>query len=133
MGDTHNPTEEVATMPTTTNIDAWLRKAQAEFDATKAAVPSMRSGQVYRTGFGGELTVNLVHFVEGTTTDEVLERRATAEYAVLTQDGRQAITNEWHDGAATSDEWVYVERWSADGRVFHGYVDPTSRKLLQTG
>lgn len=55
---------------------------------------------------------------------------------VLTQDGRRADTSAWHrtdvDGPATGDD-VFVERYSAAGREFHGYVDPVSRKLTQTG
>ena len=32
-----------------------------------------------------------------------------------------------------SSDVVYVERWDAGQRAFHGYVDVESRKLVQTG
>lgn len=52
--------------------------------------------------------------------------------ATFTSDGRQAITWQWHTGD-DSDGLVFVERWTTEGRVFHGWVHPESRRLVQAG
>lgn len=52
---------------------------------------------------------------------------------VASQDGRYVNSQEWHVGEASDDEWVYYERWTAAGRVAHGYIDRVSRRLLQSG
>ena len=104
----------------------------AEFAATLAVVRDMRTGQSYRTGFGGTLTVNTVSYGHA-DLDEVLAGTADAEMVVLTEDGRTADWMVWHDGAPTSDTWVYYERWTPEGRLAHGFVDPTTRRLVQAG
>lgn len=66
------------------------------------------------------------------TTIEQIDAGLPAERVTLTTDGRHAITGEWHTGE--SDAQVYVERWSAlAGREFHGWIDATSRRLVQSG
>lgn len=49
----------------------------------------------------------------------------------LSHDGRMWHSL-WHNGPETG-EWVYVERWTAAGREFHGFVDSVSRRILQSG
>lgn len=117
----------------TAQINELLAGMKAEGEATLLAVPSMRTSQRYRTGFGGELIVNHIQYAPHTTEAEVLAGHGIVVMAELTQDGRNAITTEWHDGAPSNDEWVYVERWTMMGRTFHGYVDSESRKVVQTG
>lgn len=78
---------------------------------------------------GGVLTISQMAWAEGVTVEMIDFTPATT--AVLTSDGRHANTAEWHVGPEA--EWVYVERWDTTGRAFHGWVDGTSRKLLQTG
>ena len=119
---------------TKTEVDTYLAEMQTEFEATKAAVPTMRCGQTHRTGFGGVLTVTGVGFDE-VSPQAVLDGTAPAQVVVLTEDGRRPILNDWHTSAdgPESDDVVYCERWTAQGRVFHGYVDSVSRKVVQTG
>ena len=63
--------------------------------------------------------------------DEVLNGTAIPVSILATEDGRGAYLNEWHEGASTDS--VYVELWTAEGRPFHGWVDRTTRRLVQTG
>ena len=74
------------------------------------------------TGAGIPLVVNLRENLHG----------EFAEHVTLTADGRRYDRNGWHEGPDSAD-WVYVERWGIAGREFHGYVDPVSRKLTQSG
>lgn len=126
-----NPITEEGTMSViATEIDAFLAQCQAEYDATLAALPTMKTRHVYRTGFGGELTVNSVSFGK-VSVESVLDGSAKAIEATLTEDGRSAATWEWHQGPVSRE--VYYERWTAEGRVAHGYVDAESRRLVQAG
>jgi hypothetical protein len=67
----------------------------------------------------------------GTDVDAVIANTIAAESASLSSDGRTWLS-EWHTGAESADA-AYVERWTADGRVFHGWVDAQSRKIVQAG
>lgn len=51
---------------------------------------------------------------------------------VLTDDGGLVDTSGWCVDVAGS-EWVRYERWSAVGRVGHGFVCEYCRRLTQTG
>jgi hypothetical protein len=51
--------------------------------------------------------------------------------AVLTGDGRHYDSSGWHQGVES--EPVYMERWTAAGRVSHGWIDSRSRRLVQAG
>lgn len=82
-------------------------------------------------GYGGiAVTTNRASFgvVE---LDSVLDGSATAVEVVATQDGRGYIA-EWHQGEP-SGETVYVEKYSARGLEFHGWVDADSRRIVQAG
>ncbi len=70
----------------------------------------------------------------GTTVEQVLAGTAgRADTITLTSDGRSYAAAP-HDGpVGPIDELVYVERWSSLGREFHGYVHPTSRRIVQWG
>jgi hypothetical protein len=84
--------------------------------ATPAGVPVYVQGRTFPTG----------------TTMQELIGGAPASSVTVTSDGR-AYVPEWHDGPVTGDP-VYVERWDAEeGLTFHGWVDPTTRRLVQTG
>lgn len=70
---------------------------------------------------------------------ELIDEGLLPETVVLTADGR-AADRTWHDaitdtlvGAADIDDWVAYEVWSAKGRETHGYLHPTSRKIVQVG
>lgn len=71
--------------------------------------------------------------------DDFMEYLRSQPYAevVLTQDGRSAPLGRdlrWHHGdTPDADEWVYYERWTAEGRVGHGYLHPETRRLVQSG
>lgn len=73
----------------------------------------------------------------GDDYDGFIAALGTPESMQLTADGRTADTTAWClcGVAANAAEWVRYERWTAKGRVSHGYVCPTvtCRKLLQTG
>jgi hypothetical protein len=64
-------------------------------------------------------------------SEDVLSGRARPIEARLSADGRAFDSSRWHEGES-SDE-VYVERITAAGRAFHGYVDAQSRRLVQAG
>ncbi len=85
-------------------------------------------------GYGGiELTT--VHASFGKITNEEFEAGATAVEVTATSDGGRYVAD-WHreelDGAF-ADESVYVERYTAAGREFHGFIDKVSRKIVQAG
>lgn len=86
-------------------------------------------------GFGG-ITLTTVRASFGKITLEELQAGATAVEVTATSDGRGYCAGQWHredvDGAF-SDETVYVERYSAAGREFHGFIDKVSRKIVQAG
>jgi hypothetical protein len=85
--------------------------------------------QTYRSE-GIQMTVfmriNLHGFDIETHTDDGCDE------IVATSDGR-SYRGAWHDGPVSDDEPVRVERWTAAGRTFHGFIDPESRKLVQAG
>jgi hypothetical protein len=117
---------------TKTEIQAWLDERQGEFHAFLDGLGSVRAGRSYQTGEGFPMTCYMTSY-GCAEVGEVLSGTAQAIEAVLTQDGHSANLAEWHQGEPTSAEWVFVERWTPEGRVFHGYVDPESRKVVQTG
>jgi hypothetical protein len=73
----------------------------------------------------------------GVDRDEFVARCIAGEVPnielLLTADGRFANPGSWHEGPSDIDGWVYYERWTPEGRVAHGYVDPESRRLVQAG
>jgi hypothetical protein len=52
---------------------------------------------------------------------------------LLSADGGQVNTSAWCDVDAPTTEWVRYERWTAVGRVAHGYVCEFCRGLTQAG
>lgn len=79
----------------------------------------------------GPLILNQRSFPAGTDVAAIIDGSAVPESVTLTSDGRGAVTTVWHRGPEA--EWVFVERWTAAGRAFHGWVDSVSRRLLQSG
>lgn len=47
-----------------------------------------------------------------------------------TTDGR-GYRGEWHTGEISGE--IYAERWEQGQRMFHGWIDCASRKILQAG
>lgn len=100
----------------------------------------LKVGTKVTTGEGIPLVVNYRQNVVGLTTVPDAARyggtRITnpgvAEAVTLTQDGRGYNRDGWHQGDDGEDA-VYVERWTASGREFHGWIDSRSRKLVQAG
>jgi len=109
----------------------WIEKSEAQFAATLAAFPAMRTGQVHETGQDIALMVVEMRYAKGTTDEQVIRHTVAPEMVVMTSDGRPAEFNTWHEG--TSTDSVYYERWTAAGRIAHGWVDATSRRLVQAG
>ena len=87
-----------------------------------SVVLSSPCGTKLDTGDGIVLIVNHRHAVG----DD-----GTPEFVTLTEDGRFYSEDGWH--ADPEDKCVYVERWTAKGREFHGFIDSVSRKLVQAG
>lgn len=108
-----------------------VAELETQFAATLAAFPAMRTGQVHRTGCGSLLTVVEMCYAKGTTDEQVVRHTVAPEMVVMTTDGRPAEFGVWHEGASTDS--VYYERWTANGRVAHGWVDAASRQLVQAG
>jgi hypothetical protein len=98
------------------------------YDTT--AILSTPCASTYDTGAVGALTVNHRTWPVGTSW-EAIEAGLPAAEATLTGDGRHYDRRGGHEGPVA--EWVYVERFSARGREFHGWIDSASRKLLQAG
>lgn len=113
-------------------LAALIAENEAKFAAVRVAVLTADCGDVLDAG-DGPLIVNHVSYAKGTPIEAVLDDTAVAEMVVLTADGRHALYQEWHEGPPTDDEWVRYERWTAEGRVAHGYIDTVTRKLVQTG
>lgn len=87
------------------------------------------------TGIGGiTLKVAQLGWDAGTSLEEV-EAGALATRLIATQDGGQALTDQWHSGECTEE--VFAERYELRGgifaRVFHGWIDAESRQLVQAG
>lgn len=102
------------------------------YPTTPAEILAAPCGSRMDTGERIVLTVNMRHDLTGLVIEDgkVIEP-GTAAMALLTQDGRTAKTDTWHTGPEA--DWVYVERWTSEGRVFHGWIDSVSRRLLQAG
>lgn len=66
---------------------------------------------------------------------DLLQSMPYVEVAV-SSDGRSVPMRgiRWHRGEVpATTSWVYYERWTAEGRVAHGYVHPETRDLIQAG
>lgn len=63
--------------------------------------------------------------------DALLARTVPVDRYTATADGRSYIA-EWHRGAESGDA-VYVERVEHGAVVFHGWIDPISRRIVQAG
>lgn len=72
-----------------------------------------------------------------TNADSVADYRAALgayDHVLLTEDGRGAGTHEWCTSSDfATQRWIRYERWTAAGRVAHGYVCQHCRLLTQTG
>lgn len=105
-----------------TCVEAW--------DLLLAEVMEAKPGDRVDTGAAGVL-VAVQRTFGVVPVESVLDGTAVAESVTLTSDGRGALTTTWHEGPENA--WVFVERWTPAGRVFHGFVDSVTRKLLQAG
>lgn len=68
--------------------------------------------------------------------DAFIEALGAPESVQLSEDGRAFATSRYcwcDDVSVTLEEQVYVERWSENGREFHGWVHRDCRYLTQTG
>lgn len=85
-----------------------------------------------QTGAGVGMIANKVTYAKTATVEEVLARKGDVAEIIATEDGRSFV-NAWHEGESDIDTWVYFERYVDGARVSHGYLDPTSRRIVQTG
>lgn len=83
------------------------------------------------TGAGIGVIACHTRYALDTPVESILDNTAIPAEAVFTQDGRDYIA-EWHTGDESGDT-IYVERWTADGLAFHGFVDSRSRRIVQAG
>lgn len=102
--------------------------AAEQFSAADVAGCSTRSTFI---SSGIQLTVNHVSYGK-VSIESVLAGEAAAIEITATQDGRGYIA-EWAREGESSGEAVYCERWTAEGRAFHGWIDAASRKIVQAG
>lgn len=71
--------------------------------------------------------------VESVGGPPLIVAKSDAEGIVATGDGGPYVSK-WHQGTRSKADDVYVERHNFAGlRVFHGWIDADSRKLVQTG
>lgn len=71
--------------------------------------------------------------LHGDALIEALRDRPMVE-VLLTADGSHGNPQAWHtDGPTGDDDWVAYERWTAEGRVGHGFLHRQSRRLIQAG
>lgn len=68
---------------------------------------------------------------KGTPTADVIAGKVPAAGCTATEDGRHADFGNWHVGDSAGE--VYCERYTAEGRVFHGWIDAATRQLVQAG
>lgn len=114
----------------------FLRRADAARAAAWDGIVARRwNGEVPQdvpldTGEGIPLIVVELHYGPA-ATEAVLDGEALPIKAVLTGDGGGYVP-EWHAGAPSGDS-VYIERWEEGVRTFHGWIDPVTRRIVQTG
>jgi hypothetical protein len=96
-----------------------------------AVILARTYGERVNTGEGIALTVNRRSWSPGADEAAIVAGTLPAESVVLTADGRRYDDRGWHEGPEA--EWIYVERWTAAGREFHGWIDSVSRRILQAG
>lgn len=84
-------------------------------------------------GFGGiELIVNSRGWNAGDDEAAIIAGELPAtRYVLATQDGRHIDIRGWHAGASENE--VYYERYSPEGREAHGWIDAETRLLTQAG
>ena len=75
----------------------------------------------------------VVHTVDGPMVVAAVDRPTADDVRwTLTVDGGPALID-WHAGLESDESPVRYERWTMAGRLSHGYVDPASRRIVQTG
>lgn len=113
------------------NAEQWEKMSRAKLGTTW----DTGDGPLILTGGSYGKRPDLDH-LDGDALADALDASAF-ETVMLTQDGRFVPEPlRWHTDHETvpsPDEWVYYERWSARGREGHGYVHPTTRRLIQSG
>jgi hypothetical protein len=88
-------------------------------------------------GIGGvPVVINHASFETGTEVAAIINHEAAPKAFTATSDGRHVDDGGWHFGEPDGDA-VYFERYELDGwryvRVSHGWVDATSRRIVQIG
>lgn len=122
------------------SIEDMLARMRVEFDSAwmgfylRLAVPEARLVPV-DTGAGIPLIVAQVSYGRNADVEAVIAGKAIPEQVIATADGRHAVLAA-HDPQVDGPfgESVYVERWTGPScRPFHGWIDATSRKIVQWG
>lgn len=113
-------------------VERLTEAADERYEQARTAVLGLRLGDAIDTG-NGVLVVNRRSFIAGTEVADVVAGTAVPEAITLTEDGRSAWVEAWHEEGEDAGDWVRYERWTAEGRVAHGYVHRVSRRLLQAG
>ena len=131
--------QELHTVEVLTESGEWV----ALHKAIAAAILAAKLGAEVET-FDGTMKVNSGGWSKETAAraDATAEVGSSAwvtalgahEWATVTSDAGTAWVTAWCQcQGAGIDEWVRYERWTAEGRVAHGFVHDACRKLTQTG
>lgn len=79
------------------------------------------------------VTMTVCQLGYGSITIAELNAGAAPTTLLATEDGHFANTAEWHAGPSGAENLVFVERYIGAARVFHGWIDQTTRRLVQSG
>ncbi len=129
-------------------MDTGIVHGPANLKAGRPAMPAVTAAPTLDTlralatlepfvGFDGvRLIVNTTSWPVGTDVDRVRDGSACPSAYVATQDGRHVDGRGWHDGPSGDDD-VFYERYDVRSgvlvRVAHGWINPVTRRLTQSG
>ena len=117
-------------------LAAMIAQSQAEYAAAWNGLVAQSTSKgdarfvPVQTGAGVGLIVRSCSFGK-VEVEAVLAGEVEPVEIIATQDGLGYVA-EWHDGPETGPA-IYVERWCSIGRRFHGFIDPTTRRIVQAG
>lgn len=115
--------------------DRMLEAFEREFAQAWAAMTEAGLGGQVLTGTTQvPMTVVGRGWPKGTLAEQI-DGISPSRY-VLTDDGKFGSARVWHttdDGPMADGDTVYIEAWEDGWRTFHGYIDPVSRKIVQSG
>jgi hypothetical protein len=120
--------------------DGWWSTVEGRTQQTRELAAAILAaplgtpvGDVKLTSGGwSKETANRADATALVATPEWYDTLGPREHATLTGDGRSALHEAWCQCPDPAG-WVAYERWTAEGRIAHGFVHETCRRLIQTG